>query len=233
MRAGCSRAVAQLLSAGEDAQRGGRKYLTESGRLPHRYSLGTCSASRHMLHDPAWAEHTCTTTTGPILSRLLGSPDFAVKGAGGDLCLPGAIEYQHLHRVRRPPAPAAALRLLTSSSTRSFCCILLCSPPHLLHATGRRLLRQALRPRRRPDRPAAPRRGGGARHRLSHAVGERLRHDTAGERTDGRKPGHQLHPLGLDCGERADQTGPSSPSPSAPSCPLVLLPLLLRLLLVS
>ena len=108
MRGGCSRAVAQLLSAGEDAQRGARKYLTESGRLPHRYSLGTCSASRHMLHDPAWAEISCTATTGPILARLLGGPDFAVKGAGGDLCLPGAIEYQHLHRVR----PAAALRLL-------------------------------------------------------------------------------------------------------------------------
>ena len=116
MRAGCSRAVAQLLSAGEDAQRGGRKYLTESGRLPHRYSLGTCSASRHMLHDPAWADISCTATTGPILARLLG-PDFAVKGAGGDLCLPGAIEYQHLHRVR----PAAALRLLLCACSQAFC----------------------------------------------------------------------------------------------------------------
>ena len=33
----------------------GRKYLCESGRLPHRYSYGTSSSSRQMLHDPAWA----------------------------------------------------------------------------------------------------------------------------------------------------------------------------------
>jgi Phytanoyl-CoA dioxygenase (PhyH) len=76
---------------------GGRKYLTESYRLPHRYSLGTSSASRHMLHDAVWASMIDLPTTTPILIRIFGGSDYRVLGAGGDLCLPGAIEYQALH----------------------------------------------------------------------------------------------------------------------------------------
>jgi hypothetical protein len=76
---------------------GGRKYLTESYRLPHRYSFGTASASRHLLHNPVWASMIDLPTTTPILTRIFGGPDYRVLGAGGDLCLPGAIEYQTLH----------------------------------------------------------------------------------------------------------------------------------------
>lgn len=89
---------------------GGRKYLTESYRLPHRYSYGTASASRHMLHDPIWASMIDLSTTTPILTRIFGGPDYRVLGAGGDLCLPGAIEYQALHsdgdreHFQMPPA---------------------------------------------------------------------------------------------------------------------------------
>ncbi|HLX36651.1 MAG TPA: phytanoyl-CoA dioxygenase family protein [Candidatus Binataceae bacterium] len=75
----------------------GRKYLTESYRLPHRYSYGTASASRHLLHDPVWASMIDLATTTPILTRIFGAPDYRILGAGGDLCLPGAIEYQALH----------------------------------------------------------------------------------------------------------------------------------------
>ena len=76
----------------------GRKYVTETGRLPHRYSYGTASASRQLLHDSVWASMVDLPTTTPILTTLFGNADYAVIGAGGDLCLPGAIEYQHLHR---------------------------------------------------------------------------------------------------------------------------------------
>ena len=76
---------------------GGRKYTTESGRLPHRYSYGTSSASRQMLHEEVWASMIDLPTTTPILTEIFGSPDYLVVGAGGDLCLPGAVEYQHLH----------------------------------------------------------------------------------------------------------------------------------------
>jgi len=76
---------------------GGRKYMAETHRLPHRYSYGTSSASRHLLHDPVWASMIDLPTTTPILSRIFGTDKYWALGAGGDLCLPGAIEYQALH----------------------------------------------------------------------------------------------------------------------------------------
>ena len=80
---------------------GGRKYITETARLPHRYSYGTSSASRQLLHEPTWAAMIDLPTTTPILKSLFGGDDYWVIGAGGDLCLPGAIEYQTLHSDAR------------------------------------------------------------------------------------------------------------------------------------
>jgi len=98
-REGCSRVLKEILRyPGPE----GRKYITESGRLPHRYSFGTASASRHMLHDPVWASMVDLPTITPLITKIYGSPDYAISGAGGDLCLPGAIEYQHLHRDGHP-----------------------------------------------------------------------------------------------------------------------------------
>ena len=79
----------------------GRKYVTETARLPHRYSYGTSSASRQLLHEPVWASMIDLPTTTPILASLFGGDDYWVIGAGGDLCLPGAIEYQVLHSDNR------------------------------------------------------------------------------------------------------------------------------------
>ena len=76
---------------------GKRKYLTETGRLPHRYSYGTSSSSRQLMHDPVWASMIDLPTTTPVLMALMGTDDYFVWGGGGDLCLPGAIEYQQLH----------------------------------------------------------------------------------------------------------------------------------------
>lgn len=94
----CARRLQDILSVpGQD----GRKYATETMRLPHRYSYGSSSGSRHMLHDPAWAGMVDLPTTTPIITAIFGSSEYRVWGAGGDLCLPGAIEYQHLHRDGR------------------------------------------------------------------------------------------------------------------------------------
>ncbi len=93
-RAGSARMLKQILDI---PGVGGRRYLTETSRLPHRYSYGTSSASRQLLHDPVWASMIDLPTTTPILKRLFGGVDYLVMGAGGDLCLPGAIEYQVLH----------------------------------------------------------------------------------------------------------------------------------------
>ena len=93
-REGSARALRDILQV---PGTGARKYMTESGRLPHRYSYGTSSASRQMLHETEWASMIDLPTTTPILTEIFGSEDYLVLGAGGDLCLPGAVEYQHLH----------------------------------------------------------------------------------------------------------------------------------------
>jgi hypothetical protein len=93
-REGCARTLQQILQI---PGMGGRKYMTESFRLPHRYSYGTSSASRHMLHEAVWASMIDLPTTTPILTKIFGTDQYKLVGAGGDLCLPGAIEYQALH----------------------------------------------------------------------------------------------------------------------------------------
>jgi hypothetical protein len=93
-REASARVLRQILEIKGEGQ---RKYITESGRLPHRYSYGTASASRELLHHPVWAAMIDLPTTTPLLTRIFGGDDYHVRGAGGDLCLPGAIEYQALH----------------------------------------------------------------------------------------------------------------------------------------
>ena len=94
IREGCARRLKEVLS---HPGRDGRKYLAETGRLPHRYCYGTTSASRQMMHDRAWTSMIDLPTTTPILEEIFGTDDYLVWGGGGDLSLPGAIEYQHLH----------------------------------------------------------------------------------------------------------------------------------------
>ena len=93
-RQGCARVLKELLSI---PGIGGQKYLPETNRLPHRYSFGTASSSRQLMHDEVWASMIDLPTTTPILCEIFGTDDYLVHGGGGDLCLPGAIEYQHLH----------------------------------------------------------------------------------------------------------------------------------------
>jgi hypothetical protein len=68
-----------------------------AGGLPHRYSFGATSATRQMFHRPEWCELLDMPATTPILTAIFGSPNYIVCGSGGDLALPGAIEYQGLH----------------------------------------------------------------------------------------------------------------------------------------
>ena len=93
-REGNARVLSEILSPDGDC---GRKYVTETNRLPHRYSYRTTSSSRQLLHDSVWASMVDLDITTPLLTRLFGSQDYLVLGAGGDLCLPRAVEYQHLH----------------------------------------------------------------------------------------------------------------------------------------
>ncbi len=92
LRAATDRVLAEILEVDPDASIGGG-----AGGLPHRYSFGSSSASRHRLHDPAWTAVIDRPTTTPILTEIFGSSNYVVGGGGGDLALPGAIEYQGLH----------------------------------------------------------------------------------------------------------------------------------------
>ncbi len=107
-REGCARVLKTIL---ENPGQDGRKYITETGRLPHRYSYGTASASRELLHDPVWTSKIDLPTTTPILKSIFGREGYYLRGAGGDLCLPGAIEYQALHGDTRETFELSPARL--------------------------------------------------------------------------------------------------------------------------
>ena len=87
-----NRVVSDILAVDPNATIGGG-----AGGLPHRYSFGATSATRHRLHEPAWTAVIDLPTTTPILTAIWGSDAYVVGGGGGDLALPGAIEYQGLH----------------------------------------------------------------------------------------------------------------------------------------
>jgi hypothetical protein len=92
MRRACERALDAMLEVDPSCAAGGG-----AGGLPHRFSFGSSSASRHMLHVDEWAELVDMPTTTPILEAIFGSPNYILIGAGGDVAMPGAIEYQGLH----------------------------------------------------------------------------------------------------------------------------------------
>jgi hypothetical protein len=47
----------------------------------------------------------CAAPNAPRSPRRYSAPgwDWAISGAGGDMALPGAVEYQNLHRDSGPP----------------------------------------------------------------------------------------------------------------------------------
>jgi hypothetical protein len=92
LQAAAADVIETLVAADPDGAVGGG-----AGGLPHRYSFGGTSASRHMFHRPEWCELIDMQTTTPILAEIFGGPDYIVYGAGGDIAIPGAIEYQGLH----------------------------------------------------------------------------------------------------------------------------------------
>ena len=92
LASGAEAVIGQIIESDPDGSVGGG-----AGGLPHRYSFGGTSASRHMFHRPEWCQLIDLPTTTPILTAIFGSDEYIVYGSGGDLALPGAIEYQGLH----------------------------------------------------------------------------------------------------------------------------------------
>ena len=92
LRTAATEVIETLMAADPEGAVGGG-----AGGLPHRYSFGATSATRQMFHRPEWCELVDMPTTTPILTAIFGSANYIVCGSGGDLALPGAIEYQGLH----------------------------------------------------------------------------------------------------------------------------------------
>ena len=64
-RAGCARVLAQILSAEGIRREDGSesKYMTESGRLPHRYSFGSAPA---LSRGPSWWRPAAARESAPL-----------------------------------------------------------------------------------------------------------------------------------------------------------------------
>jgi hypothetical protein len=102
LRSGWSRALGQILAAPADA---GRRHMHETGRLPHRYSYGSSAATRQQSGWLEWASLVDIPTTTPVLAEIFGGMErYIVAGMGGEVCLPGAMEYQRLHMDGAEPS---------------------------------------------------------------------------------------------------------------------------------
>ncbi len=85
---GCKEVVADILAL--DKNRSGN-------RGSHRYSFGGSSLTRSQLHRPEWQMLLDNPVVTDIVTAFFGSPDYVLRAASGDFCLPGAVEYQPLH----------------------------------------------------------------------------------------------------------------------------------------
>jgi ectoine hydroxylase-related dioxygenase (phytanoyl-CoA dioxygenase family) len=92
LKAGTDEAVREIISLDPDGS---------GNRGSHRYSFGGSSLTRSMLHRPEWQMLIDLPTVTPILSAIFGSPDYIVRAASGDFCIPGATNYQPLHADMR------------------------------------------------------------------------------------------------------------------------------------
>jgi len=88
LQTGCDRVVQEMLSLDPEAR---------GNRGSHRYSFGGASLTGAQLHQPEWVELLEVSSVMQMIEAIFGSPDFIVRSAGGDFCLPGAIDYQPLH----------------------------------------------------------------------------------------------------------------------------------------
>ena len=88
LREGCDAVVDELRTVDPDGQ---------GNRGPFRYSFGAASTTLSQIHRPHWQMLLDLPTLTPIVEAIFGSDAYVMRGAGGDVCLPGAHSYQPLH----------------------------------------------------------------------------------------------------------------------------------------
>ena len=97
IQAACTGLIAERVAETPDGVTRGVHPATKKEfviRQPGRYSFG----SHGNLHRREWCMLADLPRLHPILEAIFQSKDYMCWGAGGDFCLPGTIEYQHLHR---------------------------------------------------------------------------------------------------------------------------------------
>lgn len=85
---GCETVIGEILALDHDRS---------GNRGSHRYSFGGSSLTRSQLHRPEWQMLLDIPLVTEVVGAIFGSPDFVLRAASGDFCLPGAVEYQPLH----------------------------------------------------------------------------------------------------------------------------------------
>lgn len=85
---GCAEVAGEILAL-DDARKGNRG--------SRRYSFGGSSLTRSQLHRPEWRMLLDIPVVNDVVTAIFGSPDYVLRAASGDFCLPGAVEYQALH----------------------------------------------------------------------------------------------------------------------------------------
>jgi ectoine hydroxylase-related dioxygenase (phytanoyl-CoA dioxygenase family) len=88
MRAGCDRVIHEITALDKDRV---------GNRGSHRYSFGSGSVTGQQLHQPEWQMLIDLPRVTPIVTAIFSSPNYVLRGGGGDFCLPGASIYQPLH----------------------------------------------------------------------------------------------------------------------------------------
>ena len=88
LKLGCDDVIDQILGLDRDRK---------GNRGSHRYSFGGSSLTRSQLHRPEWQMLLEIEAVTDTVAAIFGSPDYVLRAASGDFCLPGAIGYQPLH----------------------------------------------------------------------------------------------------------------------------------------
>ena len=85
---GCREVADEILALDTDRK---------GNRGSHRYSFGGSSLTRSQLHRPEWRMLLDNDIVNSVVTAIFQSPDFVLRAASGDFCLPGATGYQPLH----------------------------------------------------------------------------------------------------------------------------------------
>jgi len=109
LAAGCADVTKEILALDPD---------NKGNRGSQRYSFGGCSLTRSQLHRAEWQMLLEIPHVHTLVTAIFGSPDYMLRAASGDFCLPGTIDYQPLHSDTSDWTEDAVRRFFSFSDPR-------------------------------------------------------------------------------------------------------------------